>query len=110
MNCINCRGKDGYDNSSKYVSPNFNPGIRAWYGVQHEDHPVTCVDQPFFSYQPTNTPSERRIAARMAMMMPPVAEENVEGFGMGQKNIINFIMMILVVAAIAYIFRDKLNF
>ncbi len=49
---MNYPNNSEFANVMKYISPNFNPGVRKWYGVEHEKHIVEDLDKPFYSYIP----------------------------------------------------------
>lgn len=95
MSCPNCTVKTNlneYQNVYKQISPNFNPGVRQWYGVKPDKHYVKELNKPFYSYIPENTPAKSKtgivpkhciygVDVPLHNWIPPTELGKVEGFG-----------------------------
>lgn len=99
MNCSSC---DFNKNIYKHIPPNFNPGIRKWCGVPQEQHIVTGLDTPFYSYNPMNTPAENKLQNSCIYGSPiPIIENNIEGFGnFGNIGLIEILIIAIIVIVI----------
>lgn len=106
-------GEHEYDNSYKYISPNFNPGVRVWNGVKPEEyHPnlgntghsfvpnsngkLYSVDSPYNSYftQPIN--------GLHKIHEPNELHKMYEPFGFTRNNT-KLIIHLLVIVALIYV-------
>ena len=99
-------GEHEYENSFKYISPNFNPGIRVWNStipeVYHPD-----LGTPGNSFIPRNDTREPLYSVDMPynsyFTQPIEGLHNVyESFGMSHKNT-RLIIHLLVIIALIYI-------
>ena len=88
---MNYPNNSEFANVMKYVSPNFNPGIRRWHGVDPERHIVEDIDKPFYSYIPPKG--------------FPMINPQVEDFGFQQKVTISkkALMKLLMIIIVVYL-------
>jgi phosphatidylserine decarboxylase len=101
-------GQYEYDEQYKYISPNFNPGTRIWYGTKPEEYHVNMVPSGmnFIPHNDTNGKMYSVDTPYNSYFVGPVTGihniyDGIEPFSVSVNN--KTIIKVLVIAALIYV-------